>query len=441
MPKDNKKSEEYLDDLLKSIIEPQNENSVSSEESDGNLESDDTLESSQNQLELDKLIEFEDSLEFEDEEEDLLGDFNSDDSLEGNVISDIEDLMKSSEESQNELFDSQPNDLLDSLDSIIDEANVPEEEHMEEHMEDEIDHADDLSPNIENMDDDIAALMGLLGEEDVPSDVPSNVSDNASDDMDDVDLDSVNNAILKKEKNGLFSRILSKFTKKKKEEVKEEQEFDEDNIPIRRRSVDMDESEDEQDDSGNQKKKSKKEKKDKKKKKINDTEDEKIKVSFIGLLFMITFISGFVLLLTLFSHSFTYNQKINQATTYFVEKNYQKAYDLLVGVNMKQADQYFYQQIETVMYVEKQYRSYYNFTELGMNAEALDSLVKGVKNYDQYKDRGRDIGVFDEMQGVLDKISDKLNSEFGLTESQARELTMLDDQQRYSFRIQQIVRE
>ena len=115
-----------------------------------------------------------------------------------------------------------------------------------------------------------------------------------------------------------------------------------------------------------------------------------------------------------------------------MDKNYTKAYAVLAGMDLKDSDQAFYQQVVTVMKVEKHYNEFNTYYKLKMNAEALDSLIRGVKAYDSVIDKARELGTFDQTTSSLGKLVDCLSSYYGMTESEARQLSQMADRAEYS---------
>lgn len=182
--------------------------------------------------------------------------------------------------------------------------------------------------------------------------------------------------------------------------------------------------------------------KEKKPKKIKQPDEEfngKVKLSFKGFLLSVTFIAVILLAVIMGGSLFSYKQNMDSAKEHFLKAEYKDAYALVSGLTIKGADEDFYQQARLVMYVAKQYESYTNFKLIGEEAKALDSLVKGVENYDAYIEEADEQGVELDLQNVLGQITVKLQEEYNLSEKDARDLGKINDRKEYSRQIYKIV--
>lgn len=190
------------------------------------------------------------------------------------------------------------------------------------------------------------------------------------------------------------------------------------------------------------KKKEKKEKKEKeskeprikkqKKPKVPVGREEKIRITPLGVILAVTIIVAIVCITYFGSNAFSYNKKIDEATVYYVEKNYTKAYELLVGMDIKKDDEAFYEQVISIMKVEKYYNEFHTYYKLEMYTEGLDTLIRGIRGYDNIIDEARELGSFDQTTGSLGKIVDCLSSYYGISEGEARQLSQMEDKSEYS---------
>ena len=188
------------------------------------------------------------------------------------------------------------------------------------------------------------------------------------------------------------------------------------------------------------KEKKEKEKKEKKPKKPVDPElQEKVKVSpKVGfLLFSIIVVCTVAVVAG--GNVLSYQQRLKDATDYYVGKDYSSAYDIVSTTKLRKTDEEFYQQLRLIMHVYRQYESYVNFKEIGIEEKALDALIKGVGYYELYKEQGKDYNVLEEMQYSLDLIKEELQSGYGVTDTEARELFLIEDRNLYSEQIYEIV--
>ncbi len=187
----------------------------------------------------------------------------------------------------------------------------------------------------------------------------------------------------------------------------------------------------------------KKEKKAKKEKVKKEKEpDEVVRVSkwFILLSFTIVFV--FICSVILGGDYYTYTKKVSKATKEYVNKNYTVAYDTLFGLEMrKDDDKELFNQIQTVMFVNRHYEAYKNLILMDEYEQGLYSLLKGVKMFDKYQNTGRELNCYDDMQDVLGWIDRGLMETYGLTESQARELNLINNDEKYAVEVCEIAQE
>ena len=221
---------------------------------------------------------------------------------------------------------------------------------------------------------------------------------------------------------------------------------------------DMSDDEEDEEEEPKKKKKEKKEKKKKEKKEKPPKEkkpkkekpkkekkpkepDQIIKIRFPFVIFCISLIVLLVVGLKLGGNYKYYMEKTDLALTYYLDKNFDAAYGELSGLELNGDDVNFFNQVETIMYVQRHYTSYKNLYSLKEYDQALFTLLRGVKMYDKYKDTAREYNCYDDMTLVLGWINAALQEKYGLTESEARELNLLDDRYEYAERIYKLADE
>ncbi len=187
----------------------------------------------------------------------------------------------------------------------------------------------------------------------------------------------------------------------------------------------------------NEKKPTKEKKPKEKKEKPPKPKEEIIPIPIPVYFLMLTFAIGISVLLLYLGKDYSYNSKFKEATKAFVNKDYSKAYDELQGVEMKGDDQEFYDQIEIIMYVYKQYESYQAHRAYGNYYKALDSLMKGVSKYDIHLSKATELGVAKDMKYVIDIIEKKLKYDYGVSLDEARKIFDFSDAD-YSQRLTDI---
>ena len=120
-----------------------------------------------------------------------------------------------------------------------------------------------------------------------------------------------------------------------------------------------------------------------------------------------------------------YSQNISRVKGYMQNGNYSAAYRIMHGMELSKNDENLHEQLRIIMTVERQYESYQNYKQLGMNVEALNALIKGLVQYDDYKQKGEEIGVITPMNDTRQVILDTLLSEYKIDEKLASDLVAL----------------
>ena len=85
-----------------------------------------------------------------------------------------------------------------------------------------------------------------------------------------------------------------------------------------------------------------------------------------------------------------------------------------------------YDKIVTVMKVQHALDSYSNYEEMRYYPDALNSLLKGLKKYDDNIEKARQLEVDDDLGSCKRRILGILSDEFGLSESEAYDILSLD---------------
>jgi len=205
-----------------------------------------------------------------------------------------------------------------------------------------------------------------------------------------------------------------------------------------------DEKSEEKEDKKAKKEKKKKEKKPKEKKvkekkpKPPKEPDEIIKIPIPALIIFISIMIFTIIGVTLGGSYYNYRTRMTKAVAYYVDDDYKSAYDELAGLTIKSEDEFFYHQIMIVMSVQSNYDTFKSMMELEQYVQALDYLLKGVDNFDLYQNEARDYESFDDMQVALDRITAALSYYFGITESEAREINLIEYKKDYSEAVYEI---
>ena len=121
-----------------------------------------------------------------------------------------------------------------------------------------------------------------------------------------------------------------------------------------------------------------------------------------------------------------YSSSKKQAMKYFEMGKYEQAYQEVLGTKVKEKDPDTYNKIRTVMQVQRALDSYQNYDAMNYYSDALNALIRGLQRYDANLETAKQLEIEDEVDGCKEQIVSLLQSEYGVSESQARELLSLD---------------
>ena len=121
-----------------------------------------------------------------------------------------------------------------------------------------------------------------------------------------------------------------------------------------------------------------------------------------------------------------YSSSKKQAMKYFEMGKYEQAYQEVLGTKVKEKDPDTYNKIRTVMQVQRALDSYQNYDAMNYYPDALNALIRGLQRYDANLETAKQLENEDEVDGCKEQIVSLLQSEYGVSESQARELLSLD---------------
>lgn len=165
------------------------------------------------------------------------------------------------------------------------------------------------------------------------------------------------------------------------------------------------------------------------------------KISKVAAAFVFTIFALFAITVISGTEIISYSSSIDTATTEFERKRYNKAYDAVNGVEIKDKDVELYDKVMTVMYVNKQLNSYNNYYSNEAYSQALDSLLKGLKRYDKYIALAKKLGIETDLKYVRKQIIAELKKSYHLTEEEAMNILNSDDQTEYSINVHNAVLE
>ncbi len=170
-------------------------------------------------------------------------------------------------------------------------------------------------------------------------------------------------------------------------------------------------------------------------------EMEKTRINRAGASIVFIFFAMIAVVIIVGTSLFSYSVSIRNAEYEFKRDEYTLAYNEIYGLEIKNEDIVLYDRIMTVMYVQKQLNSYYNYYGLNDKPKALDSLLKGLQRYEKYIDLAVELEIDSDLDLVRKKILKEISTVFQLSEQEAMEIIQSDNQVEYSKRVYDAVEE
>lgn len=395
------------------------------------------------------------SLESSEPETEEKKEENEAEGMESDSMEDLDDLMNSliqgeeNEATGAENEDGNIDDLLSLLsDTDFDAVASGEEEEAEP----QADNAEDIF-SLDAMLNDMGEPGDLTEAEASQEEMPELSLDM---DLEDTDLDNSLSDLKEekeparksKEKVSIFQKVFGnvhddKAKKKQEAAIKKQEEKEKKKKPKKtkeeleeEKKLKAQERKEKQEETKKIKEAKKKEKEElKRKKKEEQAQEEEVdegRINRVGATIVFVFFGLVAAGIIFGGKGFSYSKSIAKATEYFGIQRYNEAYDEVRGVTIKEDDQEIYDKIVTVMYVNKQLNSYNNYYSLKMYPEALDSLLKGLKRYEEYISYAGELGIKSDMDYVKGQILGELGEMYQISEDEAYQMIGAGDQEEYS---------
>ena len=182
------------------------------------------------------------------------------------------------------------------------------------------------------------------------------------------------------------------------------------------------------------------EKEEKKRLKLEQEANEVVgKINPVGATIVMVFFGILCLFVIFGTQIFSYSHAVNKAEDNFMAGDYEEAYNSLAGVKVSESSEQMADQVRICMQLQKEINSYDNYYKMQMYLEALDSLMKGIRIYDLNKDKADEYGILNQFNALEQQIASLLYSEFGISETQARNINNTETQEAYTDKLEKIV--
>ncbi len=131
-----------------------------------------------------------------------------------------------------------------------------------------------------------------------------------------------------------------------------------------------------------------------------------------------------------------YLQKARRA---YYNGDYMTAYRSTYGMELDSSDDIIKGRSETILRMERKYDSYKTNLKMGRELEALNALIESFETYDYINTDAEQYGVLDEVDAIMDEIRGILLDDYGIDETEARELLQIADPLSYSMALNDII--
>ena len=140
------------------------------------------------------------------------------------------------------------------------------------------------------------------------------------------------------------------------------------------------------------------------------------------------------------SKIFSYSSSVKDAGQEFENRDYKAAYEALAGVNVSKSSEELKDKVRICMQLQRELDSYNNYYKMKMYLESLDALAKGIRSYDENKDKADTYEIMTQYNELEAKLAEALYNEFGVTETQIRDIiNNSKNQEEYTAKLQAII--
>jgi len=118
--------------------------------------------------------------------------------------------------------------------------------------------------------------------------------------------------------------------------------------------------------------------------------------------------------------------------------DYETTYNTFFGEKLSQSDQILFDRSSIILKMLHKYDAYSAYMNMNMRVEALDQLLQGVSNYENWLFIAETTGATDEFNQAYTKVIGALSMTFGLTEEDAKAVISLPTDLEYSLMCESI---
>ena len=163
------------------------------------------------------------------------------------------------------------------------------------------------------------------------------------------------------------------------------------------------------------------------------------RINPLGASIVMVFFGLFCVLVILGTQSLSYTSSVHNAESSFEKRDYKRAYESLAGVDVSESSEEMKEKVRICMQLQRELDAYHNYYEMKMYLESLDSLMKGIRSYDTNKGKAEEFDILGQYNELEGKLANQLYEEFGVSESQARNINSAKTQEEYTSRLENII--
>lgn len=182
------------------------------------------------------------------------------------------------------------------------------------------------------------------------------------------------------------------------------------------------------------------EKEEKKRLKAEQEANEVVgRINPVGAAIVMVFFGLLCVAVVFGSQALSYTTSVKSAESSFEQRDYKNAYDSLAGVSVSDSSKELKQKVRMCMQLQREYDAYQNYYKMKMYLESLDSLIGGIRLYDANKAKAEQYDMLSQYNELESKLANQLYNEFGVSESQARNIIASETQKEYTDRLRAIL--
>lgn len=164
------------------------------------------------------------------------------------------------------------------------------------------------------------------------------------------------------------------------------------------------------------------------------------RINPVGAAIVWVFFSAIGLLVIFGTWFASYASSVHNAEIYMDTGDYERAYQEVSGLHItKESDKELYEKTRICAKLTQQLNGCENYLIMGRYAEALDSLIKGVKEYDADAVSAEKLKIKDKQDALGNELADKLQTEFKMTMAEARQILQSETRELYTARVKEKV--